>query len=407
MTTIVIVGGGLAGAKAAEALRAQDFDGDVILFGAEERLPYERPPLSKEFLAGRKFLDDFTVHDGDWYRDNRIDFRPGTVIEKIDVGDKIVGLPNGSGIGYDKLLLATGSRSRRLDLPGADADGVHYLRTIDDAQRLSDAITDTTRVAIVGGGWIGLEVAASARQRGAEVTVAEYASQPLLTILGSRVAEVFADLHREHGVDLRTGVEVAEVVTDGGAARGLRLADGDTIDAEVVLIAAGASPNIELAEDAGLATAGGGVVVDAGLRSSDPDVFAVGDIANAEHPLLHTRVRTEHWANALNQPAVAVANMLGGDEKYSNLPYFFTDQFDLGMEYAGLSTGYQQVVFRGDVPARAFVVFWLDGDARVLAGMQVNIWDQLEEIKKLITAGTAVDTDRLANPEVPLAELVS
>ncbi|WAC53538.1 NAD(P)/FAD-dependent oxidoreductase [Gordonia sp. SL306] len=407
MTTIVIVGGGLAGAKAAEALRAQDFDGDVILFGAEERLPYERPPLSKEFLAGKKTLHDFTVHDGDWYRDNRIDLRPGTDIDNLDVAGKSVRLPDGSTVAYDKLLLATGSRSRRLDLPGADADGVHYLRTIDDAQRLSDAITDTTRVAIVGGGWIGLEVAASARERGAEVTVAEFAPQPLLGALGPEVAEVFAELHREHGVDLRTGVEVAEIITEGGAARGLRLAGGDTVDAEVVLIAAGAVPNLELAEAAGLATADGGVLVGAGLASSDPDVFAVGDIANAEHPLLHTRVRTEHWANALNQPAVAVTNMLGGSEEYSNLPYFFTDQFDLGMEYTGLSTGYEQVVFRGDVAGREFVVFWLDGESHVLAGMQVNIWDQLEGIKDLITARTSVDTATLANPDVALAELIS
>ncbi|AZG46562.1 NAD(P)/FAD-dependent oxidoreductase [Gordonia insulae] len=406
MPTIVIIGGGLAGAKAAEALRAKDFDGRVVLFGGEEHLPYERPPLSKEFLAGKKSLDDFTVHDGEWHRDNRIDFRPGTTIEKVDAAAKTVHLPDGSTVDYDKLLLATGSRSRHLDLPGADADGVHHLRTIDDAERLRDAITEGSRVAILGGGWIGLEIAAGARERGADVTVAEAAAAPLLGALGAEVAEVFADLHRAHGVDLRTGVEVAEIVTgDDGRARGLRLKGGDTIDADVVLIAAGAVPNIELAEAAGLDTGGGGVLVTAGLRSSDPDIYAVGDIANAEHPTLGRRVRTEHWANALNQPAIAVANMLGGDAEYSNLPYFFTDQYDLGMEYAGLATDYHQVVFRGDVEGREFVVFWLDDAARVLAGMQVNIWDQLEDIKALIASGAAVDTAELANPDVPLSDL--
>ncbi|GAB89920.1 NAD(P)/FAD-dependent oxidoreductase [Gordonia rhizosphera] len=408
MPTIVIIGAGLAGAKAAEAVRDHDFDGEVILLGAEEHLPYERPPLSKEFLAGKKSLHDFTVHDARWYLDNRIDLRMGTTAEKLDLAANSVQLADGTPVTYDKLLLATGSRARHLDIPGADAPGVHHLRTIDDARHITAAIADGTRLAVVGAGWIGLEVAAGARDRGAEVTIAEAASAPLLTALGAEVAEVFADLHRQHGVDLRTGVGVERVVTgDDGAAHGLELSGGDVIDADLVLIAAGAVPNLELADTAGLATGGGGVLVTAGLQSSDADVYAVGDIANAFHPLLQTRVRTEHWANALNQPAVAVTNMLGGDAEYTNLPYFFTDQYDLGMEYAGLSAGYQQVVFRGDIAGRQFVAFWLDGDAHVLAGMQVNIWDQLEDIKSLISSGSAVDTARLGDPDIPLPQTIS
>lgn len=405
MTTIAIVGGGLAGAKAAEALREQDFDGDVVIFGVENELPYERPPLSKEFMQGKQDLPEFTVHDTDWYLDQRVEFRPGTRIDKVDAEAKTITLPDGSTLIYDKLLLATGSSSRHIDLPGADASGVHYLRTVDDARAIRDVLTEGTRLAIVGAGWIGMEVAASARERGVEVTIAESAKLPLLRALGPEVAQVFADLHREHGVDLRTEVKVEEITTDNGAATGLRLEGGDTIEADVVLVAAGAVPNLEVAESAGLDIDGGGVLVNAGLRSSDPDIYVVGDIANAEHPILERRVRVEHWANALNQPTVAVTNMLGGSAEYEKLPYFFTDQYDLGMEYSGLSDGYEKVVFRGDVPGREFVVFWLDGDDSVLAGMQVNIWDQLDAIKELIVSGDPVDPEKLADSSVELSEL--
>lgn len=405
MTTIAIVGGGLAGAKAAEALREQDFDGDVVIFGVENELPYERPPLSKEFMQGKQDLPEFTVHDTDWYLDQRVEFRPGTRIDKVDAEAKTITLPDGSTLIYDKLLLATGSSSRHIDLPGADASGVHYLRTVDDARAIRDVLTEGTRLAIVGAGWIGMEVAASARERGVEVTIAESAKLPLLRALGPEVAQVFADLHREHGVDLRTEVKVEEITTDNGAATGLRLEGGDTIEADVVLVAAGAVPNLEVAESAGLDIDGGGVLVNAGLRSSDPDIYVVGDIANAEHPILERRVRVEHWANALNQPTVAVTNMLGGSAEYEKLPYFFTDQYDLGMEYSGLSDGYEKVVFRGDVPGRGFVVFWLDGDDSVLAGMQVNIWDQLDAIKELIVSGDPVDPEKLADSSVELSEL--
>lgn len=405
MTTIAIVGGGLAGAKAAEALRAQDFDGDVVIFGAENELPYERPPLSKEFMQGKQDLPEFTVHDTDWYLDQRVEFRPGTRIEKVDPAAKTVALPDGSPLSYDKLLLATGSSSRHIDLPGAEATGVHYVRTVDDARAIRDVLSEGTRLAIVGAGWIGMEIAASARERGVEVTIAESAELPLLRALGPEVAQVFADLHREHGVDLRTEVKVDEITTKNGAATGLRLEGGDTISADVVLIAAGAVPNLEVAESAGLEIDGGGVLVTAGLRSSDPDIYVVGDIANAEHPILERRVRVEHWANALNQPEIAVTNMLGGSAEYEKLPYFFTDQYDLGMEYSGLSDGYEKVVFRGDVPGREFVVFWLDGDNCVLAGMQVNIWDQLDAIKELIVSGDPVDPKKLADSAVELSEL--
>ncbi|MDT5348471.1 MAG: 3-phenylpropionate/trans-cinnamate dioxygenase ferredoxin reductase component [Mycobacterium sp.] len=406
-TTFVIVGGGLAGAKAAEALRDNDFDGRIILFCEEDRLPYERPPLSKEYLAGKKSLSDFTVQNSDWYRDHNVDLRLGRLVSSLDPAGHTVGLPDDSTVSYDKLLLATGSASRRPPIPGSDAAGVHYLRTFGDAAALNSVLADGSSLAVVGAGWIGLEVAASARQRGVNVTVVEAAKQPLLAALGETVGEVFAKLHRDHGVDLRLEAQVEEIQTAADKATGLKLGDGSTVAADTVLVAVGAKPNIELAEQAGLSMSDGGVAVDASLRTSDPDIYAVGDIAAAEHPLFRTRIRTEHWANALKQPAVAVAGMLGKPDEYAELPYFFTDQYDLGMEYAGHAPSFERVVFRGDVAGREFVAFWLDGENRVLAGMNVNIWDVLDDVKALIRSKSPVDADKLADPQAPLADLLS
>lgn len=405
-TRFVIIGGGLAGAKAVEALRGNGFDGQVTLFADEEHLPYERPPLSKEYLTGKKTLTDFTVQSSAWYRDHDADLRLGARVSAVDPSDHAVALPDGTSVRYDKLLLATGSASRRPPIPGADADAVHYLRTYDDAVALNSVLTEGSSLAVVGAGWIGLEVAAAARQRGVDVTVVETAKQPLAAALGERVGEVFAELHRDHRVDLRLEAQVEEITTTGGKATGLKLRDGSTVAADAVLVAVGAQPNIELAEQAGLAMGDGGVLVDASLRTSDPDIYAVGDIAAAEHPLFGGRIRTEHWANALKQPAVAVAGMLGKPGEYAELPYFFTDQYDLGMEYAGHAAGFERVVFRGDMAGREFVAFWLDGDNRVLAGMNVNIWDVLEDVKALIRSGISVDPGKLADPERPLAELL-
>lgn len=404
-TTFVIVGGGLAGAKAVEALRDNNFDGQIILIADEEQLPYERPPLSKEYLAGKKTLADFTVHDSDWYRDHHVDLRLSTRATSLDPAAHTVGLADDSTLRYDKLLLATGSASRRPSIPGSDATGVHYLRNYQDAAALNSVLAEGSSLAVVGAGWIGLEVAAGARQRGVNVTVVEAAQQPLLAALGEKVGEVFADLHRDHGVDLRLEAQVEEITTQGANATGLRLADGSRIGADAVLVAVGAKPNVELAEHAGLSLGEGGVLVDESLRTSDRDIYAVGDIAAAEHPLFGTRIRTEHWANALKQPAVAVAGMLGKPGEYTELPYFFTDQYDLGMEYAGHAPSFDRVVFRGDVDKREFVAFWLDGDNRVLAGMNVNIWDVLDDVKGLIRSKTPVDPDRLADPESSLAEM--
>ncbi|MFE3026502.1 NAD(P)/FAD-dependent oxidoreductase [Nocardia tengchongensis] len=398
MTTsrFVIAGGGLAAAKLAEALRANDFDGTVTLVSAEEHLPYERPPLSKEHLLGKKALADFTVDPSQWYRDHHIEVMPGTTVTAVDRNTKTVALPDGTTLPYDKLALATGSRPRLLRMPGADAAGVHVLRTIEDSDALLTMFAGVRRLAVIGAGWIGLEVTAAARAAGVEVTVLEADSVPLRAALGPEMGEVFAALHRAHGVDLRCGVQVSEITTADGRATGVRLADGTAIEADAVLMAVGARPNIELAADAGLAV-DGGVLVDESLATSDPDIVAIGDIAAQQHPVLGQRIRVEHWANALNQPAVAALTMLGKPAVYDKLPYFFTDQYDLGMEYTGYVAPQQQarVVVRGDLAGREFVAYWLDPGNRVLAGMNVNVWDVMDKIKELILGGEAVDPETL------------
>ena len=404
--THVIVGASLAGAKAAETLRAEGFDGPVVLIGEESDRPYERPPLSKDYLLGKAERETLYVHPQEWYAEHDVDLRLGVTVTAIDRAAHEVSLADGSKAGYAKLLLATGSSPRRLSLPGADLDGVLYLRSAGDSDRIRTAFQGASQVAVIGAGWIGLETAAAARAAGAEVTVLEMADLPLLRVLGRQVAQVFADLHKDNGVDLRCGVQTLEITGRGGKAAGVRLADGSHIEADVVIVGVGITPNSQLASAAGLEV-DNGIWADAQLRSSDPDIFAAGDVANAFHPLLGKHVRVEHWANALNQPQTAAKAMLGQDVAYDMVPYFFTDQYDLGMEYAGYvePDGYDEVVFRGDAGRREFIAFWLGG-GRVLAGMNVNVWDVNEAIQALVRSGQQVGSGALSDPATPLESLV-
>ncbi|HEU5389080.1 MAG TPA: FAD-dependent oxidoreductase [Streptosporangiaceae bacterium] len=401
----VIAGAGLAGAKAAETLRSEGFDGPVVLIGDEEERPYERPPLSKDYLLGKAERETIYVHPENWYADNKVELRLGSPVTAIDRAARQVALADGSSVGYAKLLLATGSSPRLLTVPGADADGVLYLRRAADSDQIKTVLASASRIAVIGAGWIGLEATAAARTAGVEVTICEAAGLPLLRVLGPEVAQVFADLHREHGVDLRFGVQVEEITTADGRANGVRLADGSHIEADAVIVGVGIVPNAQVAETAGLEVSNG-IVVDAALRSSDPDIFAAGDVASAYHPVLGRQIRVEHWANALNQPQAAARAMLGQDVSYDKVPYFYTDQYDLGMEYAGYVEpgGYDQVVFRGDKDRREFVAFWLSG-GRVLAGMNVNVWDVNDAIQDLVRGGQTVDPAKLADPSVPLDQV--
>ena len=402
---VVIVGGGLAGVKTAEALRAQDFAGDVTLLAAEPHLPYERPPLSKSYLTGKASFDEAVVHPESWYREHRIDLRRGTRASAIEAGAHQVRLAGGTTIGYGKLVLATGALPRRLPLPGADAAGVYYLRTREDSDAIRSCFGDGKRLIVIGGGWIGLEVAAAARGAGTSVTVLEAAELPLLGVLGPELARVFADLHQANGADLRLGARIGAITTSHGRATGAQLADGTTIEADGIVVGIGVAPDLSLAGSAGL-DLDNGVLVDASLRSSDPDIYAVGDIANHDHPVLGQRIRVEHWATALKQPVAAAAALLGNGTPYTELPYFYSDQYDLGMEYVGHAPpgSYDQVVVRGDLAQREFVAFWLSR-GRIQAAMNVNVWDVIDQIKPLITAGQQVDTGRLADPGVPYSSL--
>ncbi|MEI2643193.1 MAG: FAD-dependent oxidoreductase [Candidatus Nanopelagicales bacterium] len=389
----VIVGAGLAGAKTAEHLRALGYDGRISLIGNEHVRPYERPPLTKDYLLGKAEAEKAFVHPQSWYADNDVDLLLDATVESL--GGNTVALSNGTELTFDRLAITTGARPRRLDLPGSDMPGIHYLRTMDDAQRVRDLFT-MDNLAIVGAGWIGLEVAAAARASGVQVTVLETAELPLLRVLGPRIATVFADLHRDHGVHMEFGISI-----DGFEVEGVRLADGRLIPAQAVVVGVGVVPNTELAEGAGLAV-DNGILADEHLRTSHPDIFAAGDVVNATHPVLGRRIRVEHWANALNQPAVVAAGMLDQDATYDRLPYFFTDQYDLGMEYVGHADATSEVIVRGDESAREFVAFWLS-EGRVQAGMNVNVWDV--PIRELILSQRVVDPTRLADPDIPLAEV--
>ncbi|MFD5566404.1 NAD(P)/FAD-dependent oxidoreductase [Streptomyces cadmiisoli] len=414
--TFVIVGGGLAGAKAAETLRAEGFTGRVILICDERDHPYERPALSKGYLLGKEERDTVFVHEPGWYARNDIELHLGQTVDAIDRTARTVRFgEDGTVVRYDKLLLATGAEPRRLDVPGTDLAGVHHLRRLAHAERLKGVLAslgrDNGHLVIAGAGWIGLEIAAAARQYGAEVTVVEPEPTPLHGVLGPELGMIFAELHREHGVRFRFGVRLTEIIGQDGMVLAARTDDGEEHPAHDVLAAIGAAPRVSLAEAAGLELAdrsgGGGVLVDESLRSSDPDIYVAGDAAAFPHALFGTRLRVEHWANALNGGPAAARAMLGREVVYDRVPYFFSDQYDLGMEYSGWAPpgSYDQVVIRGDAGKREFIAFWLS-EGRVLAGMNVNVWDVTEHVQKLIRSRAEVDTEALADPHVPLETLV-
>ncbi|MEV1328435.1 FAD-dependent oxidoreductase [Micromonospora costi] len=412
--TFVIVGAGLAGARAAQTLREEGFDGRVILLGEEPERPYERPPLSKGLLLGATPRHDVYVHDAGWYDQFDVDLRTATRVTAVDRAARHVVLDNGEQVRYDKLLLTTGSTPRRLAAPGADLDGVLYLRTLAQSDRIAETLTRPARLVVVGAGWIGLEIAAAARRHGAGVTVVDIADLPLQRVLGDEVARVFADLHRSHGVTFRFGVGIREL-RGAGRVSSVVLTDGTELAADTVVVGVGVQPDTQLAEAAGLKV-DNGIVTDAQLLTSDPHIYAAGDVASTYHPLLNRHIRVEHWANALNGGPAAARSMLGREIEYARLPYFFSDQYDLGMEYSGWVApgGYDRVVFRGDptvVDGRApeFLAFWVS-DGRILAGMNANVWDVTDPIQALVRAGhggRAVDLAKLADPGVPLGDLLA
>ena len=418
MTTFVIVGGGLAGAKAAETLRNEGFDGDIVLFGDETERPYERPALAKGYLLGKDERDSVFVHSADWYEQHKVDLRLGTPVTSIDRAARSVGFDGGT-LSYDKLAVTTGASARKIAIPGADLGNVLYLRTLAESEELRASFSPAARVVIVGAGWIGLEAAAAARQAGSTVTIVEPQPTALYSAVGPEIGEKFAELHRAHGVVFRFGESSTEfrpaevnghLPAPGDSREGWPVGwvvtgSGAEIPADVVAVGIGAAPNDGLARAAGLEV-DNGVLTDAALRTSDPDIFAAGDVANSYLPLVGHRVRLDHWANALHGGQAVAKSMLGQDVEYNRVPYFYSDQYDLGMECSGLPSpgSYDEVIYRGDSAGLEFIAFWLNG-GRLVAGMNINVWDVTDDIQALIRSGRVLDPARLADPAIPLADV--
>jgi 3-phenylpropionate/trans-cinnamate dioxygenase ferredoxin reductase subunit len=399
----VIVGAGLAGATAAETLRDEGFDGNIQIIGAEWHLPYLRPPLSKEYFTGKAERDTIFVHPAEWYAERNIDVVEGSQAVGLDVGGHLLTLADDSTVPYDRLLLATGSSARHSIARGADAPGIHYLRTVDDSEALRTALEKGgQKVVIVGAGWIGLEVASAARGYGNDVTVMGMEKIPLQGPLGDEIGTVFQEVHEANGVKFLLPRSIREFDVQMGHVTGVFTNEGELLPATIVVVGMGAIPNTEIAEKAGLAVENG-LLVDEHLAASDPDIFGAGDIANALHPVIKRRMRNEHWANAIGSGKVAALSMLGKDAVFDEIPYFYTDQFDLGMEYSGyppLTVG-ATVVLRGDKAAREFVAFWV-ADGIVVAGMNLNVWDVNETVQKIIRSGKVVDLAKLTDTSVDL-----
>jgi NADPH-dependent 2,4-dienoyl-CoA reductase/sulfur reductase-like enzyme len=404
--TFVIVGAALAGASAAEELRRQGFDGRIVMFGREARRPYIRPPLSKDFLVGKEDADKAFVHPESWYDENSIELELGAEVTSINRNEHTVTV-RGEQVEYAKLLIATGSTPRQLQVPGATIPGIHYLRSLTDATALRADLRDGGKnVAIIGSGWIGMEVAATARELGNDVRVILNSEIPLAKAIGGELGQFFADVQAEHGVIFDRSTTVEEIVqTDEGVVGGVRVGERSVLAADLVVVAIGAAPAVELAVAAGLEV-DNGILVDASLRTSDPDIFAAGDVANAFHPTIGERIRSEHWANALNQGPAAARAMLGQEVSYDEIPYAYSDQFEIGMEFSGYPPliGDATLVYRGDRDRREFIAFWMLG-GRVVAGMNVNVWDVNEDVQGLIRRGNIMDVAALADPDVPLKSL--
>jgi 3-phenylpropionate/trans-cinnamate dioxygenase ferredoxin reductase component len=403
--SFVIVGGGMAGAIAAQTLREEGFDGKITLLGQEPNAPYERPPLSKDYLQGKAARDSIFVHPEPWYAEHAVELSLDSAVTSLEPASRTVTTAAGERLSYDKLLLATGSKPRRLDVPGADLDGVYYLRNVEDSERIKIEFARAKRVVIIGAGWIGLETAAAARAAGLDVTLLVSGDLPLQHVLGPEAAPIFDELHRSHGVDLRYRTTAVELTGRHGAATGVRLSDSTKIDADMIIVGVGVAPRTELAAEAGLKI-DNGIVVDEHLRTTDPDIFAAGDIAQTYSPRLGRHIRVEHWANARRQGAVAAKAMLGQDAFDVRPSYFFTDQYDLSMEYTGDigPAGYDRVIFRRYADSGQMIVFWLY-EQRILAGMNINIWDVADDIERLIQSARPVNADDLGNPAIPVATL--
>jgi 3-phenylpropionate/trans-cinnamate dioxygenase ferredoxin reductase subunit len=401
-STFVIVGASLAGAKAAQELRDRGFDGRVVLVGAELERPYERPPLTKDYLRGESEREKAYVHAAGFYAENDIELETGTAVTAIDPTAARVTLADGRDLDFDRLLLTTGAEPRPIQVDGSALDGVHYLRTLADCDVLRERLEKGGRVVVVGAGWIGSEFAASARQRGLDVTIIDPLALPNERIFGAEIGAFYRDVHIQHGVEMVLGDGVAALLGERTVTSVLT-SGGREIACDFVVVGIGVTPRVQLAQQAGLDVENGILVSDA-LQTSASNVFAAGDVANADHPFYGERIRLEHWANALNQGPAAARSMLGEKTSYDRIPYFYSDQYDVGMEYSGYAPTWDEIVFRGERESGEFIAFWLK-DQRVIAGMNVNVWDVNEHVQALIRARKPIQATALSDPDTPLESL--
>lgn len=401
---LAIVGAGAAGGSAAAALRTHGFEGRISLLGAEAHRPYLRPPLTKKLVRGAVEPDSVYLNDESWFRNNDIELRTSTTVTAVDAAARSLQLSSAERLPFDALLLATGSRTRRAVIEGSELAGVHYLLSIEDSVTLRDQLGSGDRqLVVIGSGWIGLELAASASALGNSVTVLGHSALPLESAVGPELGAFFARLHADNGVTIRSSVSVQAITGRDGFAAGVVLADGTTVPADIVLIAIGAEPNVELAEAAGIAV-NNGILVNDRLESSVPGIFAAGDVARAVHPTTGVHLRNPHFSNALKSGAAAARNMLGHDLPFDELPGFMSEQHGVTFQFAGFATPGARVVFRGDPSSRSFSAFWIAA-GRPVAGAHLNVADPAKALQQLIKRGQPVDVARLTDPTQPLEQL--
>jgi 3-phenylpropionate/trans-cinnamate dioxygenase ferredoxin reductase subunit len=401
--TFVIIGGGQAGGWTAKTLRGEGFEGRVLMIADEPYIPYERPPLSKEVLLGDQPVESTYLWPADSYDESNIELRLGVQATRILPAGHTIEIDGGETIAYDRLMIATGARVRRLPITGAELSGIHYLRGIRDTEDIRADLSAESRVLVVGGGWIGLEVAAAAAKLGAEVTVVEALGQLCGRALTPDLAQWVLELHQSHGVDVRLETSVEHFDGDGHVAHAT-LSDGTSIDTDLVVIGIGVVPNVELAAEAGLEI-DNGIVVDEMGRTSDPDIFAAGDVTNHPNGLLGRRVRLESWENAQNQGIAAAKAMLDTGAPYNEVPWFWSDQYDANIQLIGLPEGWTETVTRGDPKSGAFVVFYLK-DGRIDGAAAINNPRDIRFARRLMAAGKVVDPTQLADPDVKLQALL-
>jgi 3-phenylpropionate/trans-cinnamate dioxygenase ferredoxin reductase subunit len=403
MTRIVIVGASIGGGRAADALREQGFDGEIVLVGAEPDRPYERPPLSKGYLAGEVQDDEFFLTAPGDYAERRIDLRLSTRATSLDPTTKTVTLDSGEQLGYDALLITTGATTRRLNIPGSQLSGVHYLRTVEDARAIRDDMQRAQRVAVIGMSFIGAEVAATARTLGKEVVAIEAFELPMMGALGREVAGRMAKIHTKHGVEIHTG-EFASEIRGNDRVEQVVTRSGLETGCDMVVIGVGVIPEISWLDGSGIKIEGG-VVVDQHCRTSLPDVYAAGDVTAWWSPRYNQHLMVQHFDNAGNQAVVAAKNMPGQDEVYDPVPYFWSDQYDLSLQFAGITQGHDQVVFRGTVAEGSWSAFYLAG-RRLMAVLAVNRFKDFSAGRRLLRANAAVAPDQLADESVTLKSLL-